>query len=164
MPTLPACIQEPQPELGTSLPPTDRTEKRVPSLNRSNSLPTMKTATMPTGAHDLSGHVAVVTGANHGVGAATATLLAKRGAAVLVAYYRTYAAADPGTPATYAHNRSQDATGVVEQIRATGGQALSVEADLSDPNSPALLSICVSSSRLGSQHERTSRHHIPHFE
>jgi 3-oxoacyl-[acyl-carrier protein] reductase len=37
----------------------------------------------------LNGHVALVTGANHGIGAATAIALAGCGAAVLVSYLRT---------------------------------------------------------------------------
>jgi 3-oxoacyl-[acyl-carrier protein] reductase len=35
---------------------------------------------------DLQDHVALVTGANHGIGAATAALLAACGAAVVVSY------------------------------------------------------------------------------
>ena len=40
------------------------------------------------GPYDLSGHVALVTGANHGIGAKTAVALARCGAAVMVTYLR----------------------------------------------------------------------------
>ena len=43
--------------------------------------------------------VAIVTGANHGIGAATAVALAAAGVDVLVTYLRVEAVADPGTPA-----------------------------------------------------------------
>jgi 3-oxoacyl-[acyl-carrier protein] reductase len=41
----------------------------------------------------LRGHVALVTGANHGIGASTAKTLAERGAAVVLTYLRI---PDPG--------------------------------------------------------------------
>ena len=40
-------------------------------------------------------HVAIVTGANHGIGAATARALARQGCAVLCAYFRVI---DPSRP------------------------------------------------------------------
>jgi 3-oxoacyl-[acyl-carrier protein] reductase len=46
---------------------------------------------------------------------------------------------DPGTPQASRDRRAQDATAVVARIRDDGGQAASVEADLSDPGTPALL-------------------------
>ncbi len=73
----------------------------------------------------LTRHVAIVTGANHGIGAATARLLGRQGAHVLVTYFRV-----DGQP---------DAASVVDAIAAEGGQAIAVEADLRDPATPARL-------------------------
>jgi 3-oxoacyl-[acyl-carrier protein] reductase len=84
-------------------------------------------------------HTAIVTGANHGIGAAAARALGKRGCAVLCTFFRVNDPADPGTPQAYRAHRAQDAEQVVAQIRADGGQALPAEADLSDPATPALL-------------------------
>jgi 3-oxoacyl-[acyl-carrier protein] reductase len=86
-----------------------------------------------------AGHTAIVTGANHGIGAATAAALARRGCAVLCTFLRLQNPVDPGTPQTYRDHRAQDAGPVVAGIRADGGRALAVEADLSDPATPAML-------------------------
>jgi 3-oxoacyl-[acyl-carrier protein] reductase len=86
-----------------------------------------------------SQHTAIVTGANHGIGAATAVALARAGSAVLCSYLRIEDPPDPGTPRAYRDHRAQDATAVAAAIRADGGQAIAVEADLSDPAAPALL-------------------------
>lgn len=86
-----------------------------------------------------TGHTAIVTGANHGIGAATAVALAQRGAAVLCTYLRVADPADPGIPQAYRDHRAQDAETVASAIRAEGGRALAVEADLSDPATPAWL-------------------------
>ena len=87
----------------------------------------------------MDGHTAIVTGANHGIGAATAAALARRGCAVLCTFLRVKDPADPGTPQAYRDHRAQDAAAVVAQIQAEGGRAVAVEADLSDPATPALL-------------------------
>jgi 3-oxoacyl-[acyl-carrier protein] reductase len=86
-----------------------------------------------------SGHTAIVTGANHGIGAATATTLARNGCAVLCTFLRVSDPAEPGTPQAYREHRSHDADRVVAGIREGGGRALAVEADLSDPAVPAML-------------------------
>ena len=85
------------------------------------------------------GHTAIVTGANHGIGAATARALARDGSAVLCAFLRTGDPPDPGTPQAYRDNRARDAGDVAAAIRAAGGTAAAVEADLSDPAVPAML-------------------------
>jgi 3-oxoacyl-[acyl-carrier protein] reductase len=89
----------------------------------------------------LSGRVALVTGANQGIGAATARALAAQDAAVFLTYLRL----DPGEhageqyPAEYGRARAATADQVVEQIRQAGGTAVSMEADLADPAVPRLL-------------------------
>ena len=88
---------------------------------------------------DLSGHVAVVTGGNHGIGAATARVLAKCGARVLVSYFRLRNADISGLTETYRRNRASKAEHVLAAIRAMGGKASAVEADLGDPGTPRRL-------------------------
>ncbi|WP_205856784.1 SDR family NAD(P)-dependent oxidoreductase [Phytoactinopolyspora endophytica] len=87
----------------------------------------------------LDGRVALVTGANHGIGAATAEALGRRGAAVLMTYLRVDDEPDPGTPAAYGQGRSRDAGHVVDEIRTAGGRAEAIEADLTDPATAAML-------------------------
>ncbi len=86
-----------------------------------------------------AGHVAIVTGANHGIGAATARALADGGAAVLLTYLRTADASHAGTPELYRQNRAQPADVIVDAIVASGGRALAIEADLTDASVPAML-------------------------
>jgi 3-oxoacyl-[acyl-carrier protein] reductase len=84
-------------------------------------------------------HTAIVTGANHGIGAATAQALAQRGAAVLCSYLRLADEPDPGIPQAYRDNRARDGAAVVARIREAGGRAVAVEADLTNPAAPAVL-------------------------
>src|SRR5215471_15287312 len=84
-------------------------------------------------------HVAIVTGANHGIGAATARALAAQGCAVLCAYRTLRDDVDPAIPETYRSNRAGTADHVVADILAAGGQAVAIEADLEDAAAPARL-------------------------
>ena len=52
-------------------------------------------------------HTAIVTGANHGIGAATARALAGRGCAVLCTFLRTEDPVDPGIPQKYRELRAR---------------------------------------------------------
>jgi 3-oxoacyl-[acyl-carrier protein] reductase len=84
----------------------------------------------------LSGAVALVTGANHGIGAATAIALAERGADVALTYLRT---GDPTRPDDYHTSRRRDGSSTAAAIEALGRHAFAVEADLTDPGAPRLL-------------------------
>jgi 3-oxoacyl-[acyl-carrier protein] reductase len=84
-----------------------------------------------------TGHTAIVTGANHGIGAATARALARQGCAVLCGYLRVDDPVDPGIPQAYRDARAADASAVVAAITGAGGAAAAVAADLSDPAAPA---------------------------
>lgn len=84
-------------------------------------------------------HTAIVTGANHGIGAAAAAALAARGCAVLCTFLRVDDPVSHGLPPAYRENRARDGEAVAARIRVGGGRALAIEADLSDPRAPAAL-------------------------
>ena len=88
---------------------------------------------------DLTGHVALVTGGNHGIGAATARALAGCGARVLVTYLRLDEDEDPDATEGYRMARASNADHVISHIRGRGGQATAIEADLTDQQTPRRL-------------------------
>lgn len=83
--------------------------------------------------------VAVVTGANHGIGAATAITLARAGAHVLATYYVLDEEPDSARPSAYRRERARDAGWVVESIRSVGGMGTALAGDLCDASTPAAL-------------------------
>ena len=98
---------------------------------------------------DLRSHVALVTGANHGIGASTARALAANGARVLITYLRLGDAIDDGTPEAYRQSRISTPDALVAAIRATGGVAVAVEADLTDATTATRL-FDIAETELGS--------------
>jgi 3-oxoacyl-[acyl-carrier protein] reductase len=98
---------------------------------------------------DLSGHVVIITRANHGIGAATAKTLARSGAAVLLTYLRLEDGHEGESSDAYRRARGTGAGDVVLAIEELGGRAAAVEADLTDEATSGLL-FDVAEERLGS--------------
>lgn len=85
----------------------------------------------------LTGTIALVTGANHGIGAATAVALADRGADVALTYLRT--GPDPAHSEAFARARAADGSATRAAVEARGRRCLAIEADLRDPDAPERL-------------------------
>jgi 3-oxoacyl-[acyl-carrier protein] reductase len=87
----------------------------------------------------LEGRVAIVTGANHAIGAATAETFGAHGANVLLTYLRLRDEHDAAIPSAYGENRAGNADAVVTAINNAGGRAIAVEADLAKVGSIELI-------------------------
>jgi 3-oxoacyl-[acyl-carrier protein] reductase len=98
----------------------------------------------------LQNKVVLITGANHGIGAATAQALALQGAHIFITYLRLPPLGTPSEQADesdmhvpglalYNFKRSQTASEVIQQIRAQRGAVEALEADLTDPRTIPLL-------------------------
>ena len=104
----------------------------------------------------LEGKVALITGANHGIGAATARTLAEQAVKVFITWYRdacSYSEAElkkareegMGGDLLYRAMQQQPADSLVQKIRAQGGTAVAHEADLADPGHiPMIFDLCES--------------------
>src|SRR3989304_3178619 len=89
----------------------------------------------------LNGRVVLLTGLNHGIGAATARAFAAQGAAVFLQYLRVPTEGQGGSggetappgEALYRSRRLISADAVVNAIQDSGGKAAAWEADLANP-------------------------------
>lgn len=87
----------------------------------------------------LENKVAIVTGANHGIGAAIAKGLAEQGVKVFISYKQIEKTDNVPEDSQYTKNRAKDASEVVQAIGDVGGICEAQELDLSDPDAiPAL--------------------------
>lgn len=107
----------------------------------------------------LKDKVVLISGANHGIGAAAAEAFATQGAKVFITYYRGACQytkeelqkaeeAGIGGDMLYRAMQQKSADHLVEKIVSNGGKAFAYEMDLSDPNNiPKLFDLC--EERLG---------------
>lgn len=88
-------------------------------------------------------HTALVTGANHGIGAATAVALAERGVDVVCTYLRggDQVSATGGAEQLDEYRRARRADGseVAAAVQGRGRRGLRIEADLAEAETPARL-------------------------
>ena len=100
---------------------------------------------------ELRNKVVIVTGANHGIGQATAIAFAKEGAKVFINYYRAVAegygvitqeqannATEPGR-AYYYKMQTKPPDDVIQAIDNLGGRCCALEADLAEPENIPIL-------------------------
>lgn len=102
----------------------------------------------------LEQKVVLITGANHGIGEASARAFAEQGAQVFITYFREPCAYDEdelaaalktgtGGDKYFRARQQQTADPIVEDIRSGGGAACAHEADLADTsNIPRLFDLC----------------------
>ena len=102
----------------------------------------------------LNDKVVLITGANHGIGAATAKAFASQGAKVFITYFRETPPYSPealekalvkdiGGPELYWAQQQGCPEAYVVDIQTQGGSAYAYEADLSDINNiPLLFDLC----------------------
>jgi 3-oxoacyl-[acyl-carrier protein] reductase len=102
----------------------------------------------------LENKIVLISGANHGIGAATALAFAAQGAKVFITFYRDKCnfstseleaakTAGKGGVLLYHAMQQQNADGVLKELRSLGGTAAALEADLAAPeNIPLLFDAC----------------------